>query len=131
VKNIPEVYSDMENDPSQHARAYRATHDLVSEKRDVQACSPNVRDHYDQPTLDSISGLCGSIETIYFDGENINRFVTLKSSTEGVEIAEAPTSYYSIQNTDVSFERSSMSKLSRKFQMLLPKRDNRGNHRGV
>lgn len=49
--------------------------------------------------------LCGSIETVYSDGENINRFVTLKSSTEGIEIAEAPTSYYSIQNTDVSVRK--------------------------
>ena len=105
AKNIPEVYSDMENDTSQHTQAYRATQDLVSKNRGVQANSPNVRDHYDQLTLDSISGLCGSIETIYFDGKNNNRFVTLKPSTEGIEIAEAPTSYYSIQNTDVSVRK--------------------------
>ena len=105
AKNIPEVYSDMENDTSQHTQAYRATQDLVSKNRGVQANSPNVRDHYDQLTLDSISGLCGSIETIYFDGKNTNRFVTLKPSTEGIEIAEAPTSYYSIQNTDVSVRK--------------------------
>ena len=95
----------MENDTSQHTQAYRATQDLVSKNRGVQANSPNVRDDYDQLTLDSISGLCGSIETIYFDGKNNNRFVTLKPSTEGIEIAEAPTSYYSIQNTDVSVRK--------------------------
>ena len=68
----------------------------IMDIEEYQLSSQNDIGSYDEPTLDSISDLSDSIETIYFDSKS-------------VEVCEAAISFYSISNTEVSAQNDNGS----------------------